>query len=59
VIRYVFTPIVLVVLAALLTMAGPLLVPETREAELSLPGLGLDPVPSPVPGRVPGAGQAR
>jgi hypothetical protein len=48
-----------VVLAALLMMAGALLGPETREAELYLPDLGLGPVPSPLPGTVPGAGQAR
>jgi MFS family permease len=41
VIPYVFTPMVLVVLAALLMIAGALLGPETRDVELHLPDLGL------------------
>jgi hypothetical protein len=42
-IPYVFTPMVLIVLAAVLMIAGALLGPETREAELHLPDLGREP----------------
>jgi MFS family permease len=44
---YLFAPIVLIVIAALLMIAGAALGPETREVELHLPDLGLsrDPVP--------------
>jgi hypothetical protein len=45
VIPYVFTPMVLIVLAALLMIVGALLGPETRGAELHLPDLGLGPAP--------------
>ena len=44
---YLYSPIVLVVLAALLMVVGAAVGPETREVELHLPDLGLprDPVP--------------
>lgn len=37
---YVFTPIVVVVVAAILMIVGALLGPEPREAEMHLPDLG-------------------
>jgi hypothetical protein len=37
---YLYTPMVLLVLAGVLMIAGALLGPETREAELHLPDLG-------------------
>jgi hypothetical protein len=40
---YLLTPIVLMVFAPLLMIAGALLGPETREAELHLPDLGVAP----------------
>jgi hypothetical protein len=55
VIPYVFTPMVLIVLAALLMIVGALLGPETREAELHLPDLGLRPAAAPVPAASPRA----
>jgi MFS family permease len=51
---YLYTPIVLVVLAPLLMIAGALLGPETRDVELHLPDLGVGSgavrAPVPVPG---------
>ena len=38
---YLFTPLVLLVLAAIMMITGGLMGPETREAELHLPDLGL------------------
>ena len=49
---YVLTPIVLVVIAAVLMIVGALLGPEPRQAELHLPDLGLGRAGSP-PGAVP------
>ncbi len=38
---YLFTPLILLVLAAIMMISGGLMGPETREAELHLPDLGL------------------
>jgi MFS family permease len=46
---YLYTPIVLMVLAPLLMIAGALLGPETRDVELHLPDLGRTPIPLAVP----------
>ncbi|HTV90604.1 MAG TPA: MFS transporter [Stellaceae bacterium] len=46
---YLYTPIVLVVLAPLLMIAGALLGPETREVELHLPDLGRTPIAAAAP----------
>jgi hypothetical protein len=53
---YLLAPIVLVVLAPILMIAGAMLGPETREAELHLPDLGLGPAPAAAP--VGGTGSA-
>jgi hypothetical protein len=45
---YLYTPIVLVVLAPLLMIVGALLGPETRDVELHLPDLGVAPIPQAV-----------
>jgi MFS family permease len=50
---YVFAPIVLVVLAPVLMIAGAMMGPETREVELHLPDLGLEPVAAPAPVAAP------
>ena len=42
---YLLTPIVLLVLAGVLMIAGAMLGPETRDVELHLPDLGGEPVP--------------
>jgi MFS family permease len=46
---YVYTPIVLLVLAGVLMVAGVMMGPETREVDLHLPDLGAAPV-APMPG---------
>jgi MFS family permease len=50
---YLFAPIVLVVLAPVLMIAGAMMGPETREVELHLPDLGLEPVPARAPVAAP------
>ena len=42
---YLYTPLVLLGLAGILMVTGALLGPETREAELHLPDLGLEGAP--------------
>ena len=46
---YLYTPIVLVIVAPLLMIVGALLGPETRDVELHLPDLGVAPAPRVVP----------
>jgi MFS family permease len=46
---YLYTPVVLVVVAPLLMVIGALLGPETRDVELHLPDLGVVPAPRAVP----------
>lgn len=46
---YLYTPIVLVVVAPVLMIIGALLGPETRDVELHLPDLGVGPTPRAVP----------
>ncbi|HZU90545.1 MAG TPA: MFS transporter [Stellaceae bacterium] len=50
---YLFTPIVLLVIAGILMIVGALLGPETREAELHLPDLGHGAVPPTAPMVIP------
>lgn len=50
---YVFTPIVLVAVAAILMIVGALLGPETREVEMHLPDLGLGSVRGASPAGMP------
>ena len=50
---YLYTPIVLLGLAGILMVTGALLGPETREAELHLPDLGLEGMPIAAPIAVP------
>jgi MFS family permease len=46
---YLYTPIVLIVVAPVLMIIGALLGPETRDVELHLPDLGVAPAPQAVP----------
>jgi MFS family permease len=46
---YLLTPIVLIIIAPLLMIAGALMGPETRDVELHLPDLGRGPAPVAVP----------
>jgi MFS family permease len=50
---YLFTPIVLIVIAGALMIIGAALGPETREVELHLPDLGRAPVRAPPRGAAP------
>jgi hypothetical protein len=43
IVPYLFAPVVLLALAPVLMIVGAMLGPETREAELHLPDLGLQP----------------
>jgi hypothetical protein len=44
---YLYTPIVLIVIAAALMIVGAAIGPETREVELHLPDLGREPTDQP------------
>lgn len=50
---YLYTPIVLLVIATALMIVGALLGPETRQVELHLPDLGREPIAAPGSGPVP------